>query len=406
MIFNVSYQLLHNRSLNRFTLSCLLTMFGNGLTYIIMVWMLMRIDASVTSIAILMTCYWLPNVLFGPLFGVFADRYSGKNLLRSVNGLRAVVVLAFAWYFQTNLSVQSIYALAAITGILQTIYLSTVMTFVRELVDESDLIYANSLVDIAYEIGYILGTGSAGLIMSFLAIPTCFAIDGACYLIAFALLHVKSQPKSNNLKNHSFLEQLKQGCNYITSRPALLLIYLVQTLFFISYMTAPVLLAPYATLVLHANIAQFGLLEAILSIGIIFGSLLSPWLASLYSLTRLIMVYIFIGIIAFCFFSHTTNLNWAIFYHFLLGYSFSAWALITTLLQEMTDLKYQGRVQSLFNSVSGILIIIFYYMFTRWKNWPISTLYSGEVILLIIAAVIMMIFSLYKSKNKAEAHWS
>src|SRR3990167_4814016 len=208
MIFNVPYQLLHNRHLNRFTLSCLLTMFGNGLTYIIMVWMLMRIDTSVTSIAILMTCYWLPNVMLSPLFGVLADRYSGKNLLRGVNGLRALVVLAFAWYSQTHLTVQSIYILATINGILQTIYLATVMTFVRELVDEADLIYANSLVDIAYEIGYVLGTGCAGLIMSVLSIPICFAIDGACYLIAFLLLHIKSNSKLHRIQSESFLTQI------------------------------------------------------------------------------------------------------------------------------------------------------------------------------------------------------
>ncbi|KTC78070.1 putative bacilysin exporter BacE [Legionella brunensis] len=391
-------------------LSCTLAMFGNGLTYIVMVWALVRFNASVISTAILMTCFWLPNVLLGPFLGVLADRWNRKWLLLLTVGLRAICLFVFASIAYHNyISPFAIYCLATLIGTLLAAYIPVAMAFVREIiVGEEDLLYANAMLDTAYEVGAALGMGSAGFILAGTSFATCFIINGVCYLLAtLFILWIPYQGQVAKKENiESFFRQFVQGGQYIIHRMPILLVYLVQGLFFICYMTAPVLLAPFAKSVLHSNVSQFGWLEAALSAGIILGGFLSPWLATLFSLSKVILGQVILGIVAFYLFSHTQNIGCAIFYHLLIGFSFSSWALLTTLAQEMTDLNYQGRVQSLFNSLSGAVIIFFYYALAHWKNAPVVKLYSAELILLVLAGVILIFMVISKRRNSDSAEIS
>ncbi|VEG89747.1 MFS transporter [Legionella spiritensis] len=398
------FQLLQNRAFGFFTLSCLLAMFGNGLTYIIMVWALMQFSTSVVSTALLMTCFWLPNVVLGPFFGVIADRCNRKHLLLLANGLRAMCLFGFAWLAQNHMTAWSIYALAAVIGTLLAVYIPVAMTFVRELLAEKDLLYGNAVVDIAYEIGAVLGMGSAGFILATTSSSVCFLINGVCYLLAMLLIvNIKYRRNTRAVDDReSLLTQFTEGGRYILRNTPLLLIYLVQGLFFVCMMTAPVLLAPYAKSVLHSNVREFGWLEAMLSLGIITGGFISPWLASRFTIYRVIMLQVVLGMVSFYCFSHTQSSQWAIFYHFLIGYSFSAWALLTTLAQEMTALEYQGRVQSLFNSVSGVVIIIFYYILAHWKNVTIARLYLGEIGLLLFAAGFLVLMTFHSGQRRTD----
>jgi DHA3 family macrolide efflux protein-like MFS transporter len=404
-MFSKQQYLFKNPAFKNFMLSCILAMFGNGLTYIVMVWALMRIDASVVSTAILMACFWLPNVLLGPFLGVCADRCDRKYLLVITLGLRALCLFVFAAIaYHNHVSTLGIYSLAAVIGTLLAAYIPVSMAFVREIVGEEDLLYANALLDAAYEMGAVFGMGCAGFILAFASFASCFAINGACYLLAtyFILLISRDEKKTVKAKE-SFFSQLIQGGRYIIRRPPIFLVYLVQGLFFICYMTAPVLLAPFAKSVLHSDVSQFGWLEATLSAGIIVGGILSPWLATKFSLIKVIFVQVLLGIMSFYLFSHTQSASWAIFYHFFIGFSFSSWALLTTLAQELTDLNFQGRVQSLFNGMSGAVIIIFYYVLAHWKNIPFTQLYSAEIILLLLAGMFLIPMAISDPLTRKES---
>ncbi|WP_419420973.1 MFS transporter [Legionella sp. D16C41] len=402
-MFKEQYRLLQQKNFRLYTLSCMLAMFGNGLTYIIMVWVLMQFDASVVSTAILMTCFWLPNVLFGSLCGVLADRWNRQTLLIIVNGARTICLFGFALLGNEYATPLAVYILAAVIGLLLAAYVPATMGFIRELVPEEDLLYGNALGDMAYEIGAVAGMGCAGFILALTSFTACFMINGFCYLLATLILLRIKLPKlqRKSLLKESFWMQFVKGWQYVKQRPPLLLVYLTQGLFFVSYMTAPVLLAPYAKTVLHSSVSQFGWLESGLSLGIILGGFIAPYCASYFSVLKVIVGQIILGIVGFYLFSHTTSNNWAIFYHFLIGFSFSSWALITTLAQEMTDLDYQGRVQSLFNSFSGVIIILFYYLLTQWKDLPLTNLYLGEIGLLLLAIIILAYVN-FSSREEVE----
>ncbi len=112
---------------------------GNGLGYIAMSWIVITYHSNVTAMAILMACFWGPNVLLGPFMGVLADRLPRKWLIVTSNTIRAVLYIGFSLYLKNHYDVRTVYLLMLFTGIAFSIFYSSAFGFMRELVHEKDL---------------------------------------------------------------------------------------------------------------------------------------------------------------------------------------------------------------------------------------------------------------------------
>jgi DHA3 family macrolide efflux protein-like MFS transporter len=395
-------ELFSHPGFGHYVAGCSLAMFGNGLTYIVMTWVLMNYQSSVSSVALLMGCFWLPNIALGPLFGVIADRINRKMLLLIANGLRALILSLFALFAVVKLNAVMIYALAFITGSILSLYIPAAMSFVREIVPKEKLLYANATVDVAYEVGAVAGMGVAGFVLAMTSVQMCFLINAGCYAFATLLIMmIKHEPKVKRRKKVSMQKDFLLGFKYLTKKIPLLMIYTVQMLFFVSYMTAPVLLAPFAKTVLHTTVGQFGWIEAAMSLGAVVGGIASPYFAEKLGFLRVILIETIIAIISFILFSHNTQVLLSVELYFFIGFSFSAWALMITYAQELTSLAFQGRVQSLFNSLSGIMILVFYLILGKANHsFGVIQLYWLEVILMMTAGVILFFLGNKSSVQK------
>ena len=394
--FKARLQLFFLQPFRWYVIACAFAMFGNGLTYVVMTWLLLNHQNSVSAIAILMTCFWLPGVILGPFLGVLADRWDRKKLLIFANASRALILLGF-WYLLHGLpSVWMIYLLAVVSGSILSLHIPAAMALVRELVSKDQLLYANATVDIAYEVGAVAGMGCAGLIIALSSTKTTFMINALCYVVAtISLLLMRHEGQKRKLKKsrHGFVIQFISGWRYLSRRKSLLMLYTIQMLFFICYMTAPILLAPYAKSVLHTDVGQFGMIEASLSVGLVLGGCFSPYLAEKYGVMQILIIESLLCALYFYLFSQTQSLILAELLYFMIGFCFSAWALIITFAQDLTDINYQGRVQSLFSSLSGAVIIAFYYLLsTAGDLIRLDRLYWCEVILMLISLGLLLYY--------------
>lgn len=378
-----------------YILSCTFAMFGNGLTYIVMTWALLKSAHQVEAIAVLMTCFWLPNIFLSPLAGVLVDKYSRKKLLLFCNSSRALLLLCFWLLYQDALPSYAIYGLSTLVGTVLALYIPAAMTLVREIVDPKVLLYANATVDMAYELGAVAGMGTSGLIIALTSVHTTFLINAICYLCAFlSLLPVELQhyqtPKEEKA---DFITDLISGFQYLRQQPELKLIYSIQMLFFVSYMTAPILLAPFAKSVLHSSVAEFGYIEGAMSVGAVIGGIISPYLCEKIGFMKIMFIESILCAASFYAFSHNHYLPSAILFYFFIGFSFSAWPLLITAAQDKTAFAFQGRVQSLFSSASGILILLFYMLLALvGDNFKIQSLYWLEVVLMILSIGMLLQF--------------
>jgi DHA3 family macrolide efflux protein-like MFS transporter len=381
--------------------SCILATVGGGLSYIAMTWMALSDENSVGSIAILMLCFWLPGVIFGPFMGVIVDRFPMRNhLLAASNWIRAVALLIFGILFYYHNSLAGLYIMGLVLGTFFSIFIPAAFRLTREIVPENELLYANATVDTVFEVGNIIGMGLAGVLIALVEAPGTLIINAVMFLIAGgALLFIRRSHLNiteDETRKLDVIADFKAGVNYIVSNRSVFIIYTIQLLLFIEYLTAPVLLAPYARNQLHATVGQFGYIEMSLSVGAVVGGIFLTWLADVFGLLRTALVSsIFLGA-CFAYFATNNSILMAEVLYFVVGICFAMWPLLITHAQHITDISYQGRVQSCFMSISGVIMILIYLgvKYTA-SRVGISMFYWVEVGFAIISVVLIVFFDLF-----------
>lgn len=365
--------------------------FGNGMGYIAMSWIVVTRHSAVSAVAILMACFWGPNVILGPFMGVLADRLSRKMIMLISNFVRAVIFIFFSFYLRRHFNVSTVYMMMLCIGISFSAFFSCVLGFMRELMPEKDLMYANSTIDIVYEAGNMIGMGLAGLLIAWTSEQTAILINGIAFLIAtLSMFYIpKTELKHAGervIQKIKLWRDFQDGLIYLHENKKLITLYVIQLLIFMTFLTTPLLLVPFSKIILNASVGQFGMIEACASIGIVVGGLLMPWISERYGFWRVLLFFSIVLCIVFILFGYNRLIPIAAIFYFIIGFAGAIWPLIITKAQSLTDNDFQGRVQSTFNSLSGAMMLLFYFTVGWIGNYfSVKNLYWIEVIITLLA---------------------
>lgn len=346
-----------------YLIACFLSTFGTGLSYITANWLILRVQNDVMAVLVMMICFWLPSALLGPYCGVLVDRYPRQLLLIISNLIRFGALLVVAWViFHFNLSVRVLDLLMLFMGALFALMLPSQVAFVRELVPPKDLLYANTSVDIIFEIGNVVGMSSAGFLLSVASGSLAFFINAVLFLMAAIAMcfiptkAIREKPKERRSASSDFVLGLK----YLSQDKTLSHIYTIQLLILAAVMITPVLIAPFAKNILHANAVEFGLIEAALSTGMIIGGFSVPAFVKNFGFQKTLLWLISGLVIFFVLFSFNESIVYSIILYALIGFVLASWPIIVTRAQDRTALEFQGRVQSVFSSISSMIVLVTY----------------------------------------------
>ena len=351
-----------------FALSGVLATLGNGLIYITVSWLAYEKMNSISGVALMMFCIWLPTILFGPFFGVCADKYNRKYLMIMSNIIRGLAVIGFVMIYHTGLHT-NIFVLAAILGVFVSFYMPAAVPMISTIVPEKDLMNANATIDMLYELGTIIGMGMSGFLILYLGIMNTLALGGFLFLLAGVfnwLMHCKSSDCYGmiNKEKNSFIDDYVSSLKYLKNNAYLLGIYSIQTCIMILLMTVPILLLPYTKEILKVGADKFSILEAIFSVGVFIGCLISPILCRLIKIKGTLLLLMIGMAISLHIFSINENLYISYIFYFIIGFGLSSWGLSLTQAQILADKEFQGRLQSTFNSISGIGVLAIYLLIT------------------------------------------
>ena len=131
----------------------------------------------------MMFCMWLPSILFGPIFGICADRYNRKNLMIMSNMIRGLAIIGFVIIYHLGLPT-NIFILTVLLGVFVSFYMPAAVPMISSIVPENDLMNANATVDMLYELGTIIGMGISGFLVLCLGIMNTLALGGLLFLLA------------------------------------------------------------------------------------------------------------------------------------------------------------------------------------------------------------------------------
>jgi MFS family permease len=157
---------------------------GNGAGYVALVVLAYQAWASPWAISLVLLADFVPAMLFGPLFGAAADRYSRRTLAIVSDVMRAVAFVGVALVG----GIWAIVALALLAGAGAGISTPAVLSALPSLVEEKRLPAATSLYGALTDAGRALGPAVAALGLLLTSVEWVAAFNGVTFLVSAAVL--------------------------------------------------------------------------------------------------------------------------------------------------------------------------------------------------------------------------
>ncbi|MGK0603416.1 MFS transporter [Yokenella regensburgei] len=267
-----------------------------------------------------------------------------------------------------------------------------VIPLITSILPKENFVLANSTIDIAYEIGTVSGMAASGVLIALVGGTGTLMCGGVIFCISTcAILAIKYiEPDKVRKKKQGIVGEYLAALKYLLTIHSLLGLYVVQTFVNILLMTIPIMLVPYVREILHGGPGVFSAFESAYSAGILVGCFGVVQMSQRWGFKKSAMGLITGVCAGLAILAASTSIALSLCAYFVAGICLSCWSLVLSQTQEKTDLQFQGRLQSLSSSLSGMFILAIYLVLTFRSNWiGIAQLYyvqavcAGAVVILL-----------------------
>jgi len=381
---------------------------GNSMQFIANSWLALELTGQAYSVAIVLIAYSVPGIILSPLIGVYIDRFDKKWFAAAMDIFRALVLFAvpILWWLHM-LQPWHLYAMSFLLAVGDVTFSPTISALIREVVPQDVLLSANSYNSVALQIGSVMGAAVAGILVAVFSPLIVMIVNALSFLFsAICIISMRSgilysKTTGNEHFVHRFLQELRDGLRYILGQPTITIRYLIMLTISATLYTINVLISLFAKNVLHIGVQGFGAMETSFAIGSIVGNLLMPGLAQRGNREHLMTWGLWAMAFSLVLLAISHTLWFALLSYFLLGATFSIWALYFTSVQEIVASDYQGRVYATFNTFSSLISLgIFFIMGVLSGQVSIRWLYGLQAGLLFIAGILAWQFLYRKSTSQ------
>jgi MFS transporter, DHA3 family, macrolide efflux protein len=347
------------RSFRTVLIAQILSKAGDMLTSMALPMLIYHKTGSAVSMALMMVAFWVPNLLFGPFFGMLTDRLDRKKLLVWTDLLRAALVALIP--FSPMLSLYLLCFLIACAGQIFNLAKVGVTT---QLVERERLVEANSLVQSCDQLLSLGGPMLAGGLIVWLGLSWPFVIDMGSFLLSALLLAFTSIPKLEPRKGREgFWEKsrndFREGFSYVKSSAPLK--FSMSLFVFVMMFAMPfnVLFFPLFQGELGADSRAIGLASSLFGVGTLLGTLVAPRLNKHFNRVHLILIGLMMIGLSFAFVALSEQL-WAALIFYTAGSFFNGFInpLNASLRQENTPDHLMGRVSGMYQSAVNSLSLV------------------------------------------------
>jgi len=196
-----------NRNFLRLWLAQLISQFGDRVHQMALVGLIAeRSGVSTANLTKLMAFTILPVFIIQPFAGVLIDRWDRKTTLFVCDIARGLLVLMIPLIFIHWDAILPIYIIVFLAFSFSRFYVPAKMSIIPDIVDEDQLITANSLVTTTGMIASVLGLGLGGLMIEKLGAKNGFVIDAITFFISGAIIFT-IVPKKIRISKNVILEK-------------------------------------------------------------------------------------------------------------------------------------------------------------------------------------------------------
>ncbi len=222
---------LSNRNFLIYLVGSTVSLHGLWIYRVALGWYAWQLTGSEFWIGIVAFTQFAPAVIFGPIFGVIADRVDRRMASIVINACSTVNMLllgALAMLGKVDIMVLS--GLSLVQGALDGAHTPVRMSLVPSLVTREQLQSAIATTSISFNVSRFVGPAIAGVVITTLGVSAAFALNGISYLATVAAVaFVEVRPAAGHDKKAADVwTELLEGVRYVrrhrTIRGLLLLI--------------------------------------------------------------------------------------------------------------------------------------------------------------------------------------
>ena len=260
-----------------------ISLVGSRVVQFALIWYLTQSTGSATVLAIATLVGIVPEIVLGPLAGVYVDRWDRQIVMIVADGAVALASWWLAYLFWTgDVAVWQIYLIMFVRAIGGSFHWPAMQASTSLMVPKGQLARINGLNQAVNGLLTIIGPLLGALLLGLLPLYGVMMVDvGTAVLAIFPLVFVLVPlPKRSEHAEASVTvwSDLRAGLDYILGWRGLMMIIgvamIIRLLLMPAFALLPLLVSDY----FNGTAVQLGLLESILGIGMLIGGvILSLW---------------------------------------------------------------------------------------------------------------------------------
>jgi len=279
----------------------LISMLGDWLLFIALPFYIYNLTGSALATGAMFIAETLPLLLFGSIGGVFADRWDRKRTMIVADLLRAALLLLL-------LAVRSpewlwaIYLVVFVQSSVGQFFNPAKGALIPQLVDEQQLMPANSLNSLGVELTRLIGAPIGGALMALMGLASVVVLDCISFVLSALLIGLIATQRSGQPSPAAAPDagiaallagvwrDLVGGFRLVRDTRWLAGLFLAMGVLMFGQGITNALLVPFVKQVLHGDAQVFGWLVTAQGIGGLIGGLLAGTLGQRFSPVRIMAV--------------------------------------------------------------------------------------------------------------------
>jgi MFS family permease len=318
----------------------------------------------------------LPQIVAGPLAGVFVDRWDKRQTMIAMAALQAIVAvllvlpaanfsLPLIGHVQLPLfwRLGVVYADVALLAIFAQFFIPAQLALIKDLVPPARQDQALETFQAIQGLAVIIGPPVAAVLVFGLGVVWALVLNALSFVVVFlATLAIQAPPSAHSLapgETGHFSREFLDGVGYVAGHVVLRTILVAEVLTWLGFGALQSLGYFFITGNLHAPASDYGLLGADFGVGAVLGAVLVAVIGQRIGLARLLWIALVTSGLFVIVMSHLTSLYPALAAAFLFGVSTTA-VLVTAgpLALDSTSREFVGRVTAVINPVGRLAALL------------------------------------------------
>jgi MFS family permease len=321
-------------------------------------WYVVKTLDKEASLGIVFIAANVPRILFMAIGGVLADRISRTKILFVSNFLRTMLLVSLLIMLAAgHLSLLSFIIFGLFFGALDAFVWPANGSLLPNVVDNTQLTRANSVVQTTQQSSLILGPMIGGLLVaSSGGYMLSFGVPAVMLLCSAILAFLLNVPAAENTgaKSSGIWQSIKEGLD-VVKQSAFLKALFLSTIYLNVFVTGPLMmgLPIFVKNILDGSALDFSFIEGSMAAGMLISSVIIGILNIKRRRGLMVTISLFTMNIFFLCFSQTSSLYACMFTIFFIGVTFPATNIpLISAVQSSVDKKLLGRLMGLLTMAS------------------------------------------------------